>query len=222
MKRIFLYITLILLIIIGIRYYKDALQLLFSTSQIQMNPFSPSNWIVTSIDPSIAQTMHLHKGDALLSVNKQRRVDFYQLDNDLLLNKGKNIQLELLRDGHDMNIEAFVPVDLQSNLSEKRVLLRPVYSGDPNSISQKQSSFFQKAKIIGLIILVTMGTLVIGITILIYLKKKLGWYLGGLFVFLTILSTLKASLNKVQTFMTILYLVALGFSLLLSYEKIEK
>ncbi len=217
MKKLPLYLTILILVVIAVGYFKNSLAIfnLIRKSQ-ETRLFAASNWVVASIDPSLQGTLKLMPGDSILRVDRNVDDDFTSLDNQLVMNSGKTVSVSVMRQGAPVSLDVSLPPNFQSYLKERRIVFSPLSKGSVNVVTL--TPFLKNRLMIGLSILILMGILSIVTAVLIYLGSKVGWLLGACIVIVGLIGSF-----EFQTTMHAvghgIFFVILGVCLVASYKK---
>jgi len=217
MQKIALYFTIFCLVIISIGYFKNAVSLfsLMSSSR-ETSLYTAPNWRVATIDPDLQTTLKLQSGDSITRVDQNSENDFVSLNNQLVQEKGKTVEIEVIRSGMPVILSATIPSDFQSYLHEKRVTFLPQDKGDPSVMVM--TPFLRNRLMTGEAILLGMGVFSLYIAVLIYLEKRIAWFLGALLVVLGILGSLEFE-TTIKSASHAIFFIALAIGLVISYQK---
>ncbi len=220
MKSFFRYVTILLLVIISIGYFVNGYKFFSFVNSSSNDPMHvPTNWSVETVDPVLAESMKFQKGDSLISVGSDRQINFITLDNDLVANAGKEVDVTVLRGGKEVIVHVSVPADFQVNDFEKRVVFTPTYKG-----SEKASvltPYTNNRLMFGTLIVFGIGLLAIADAVFIFLKKPIGWYIGVSVVLIGLAGLISGG-DVNRLFSRSLFFILLAICLALSYKKVRK
>ncbi len=221
MKRFFSYVSILLLIVIAFGYAVNGYKILSLLQKSAQNPlYVATNWTVQSVDSSISDAIKFQKGDSLTRVNQNRTNNFISLDNELVANHGKKVEIEVLRNGKSVVLAGTVPSDLQVNDFESRILFKPTYLGDPNNAVI--TPHVKNRLVTGVIILTGMMILFFGDAVLLFKKQQVGWYFGIALVLVGTAGVISGGGDLSKILMRAWLFVLLAISLFLSYTKVRK
>lgn len=217
MKKLPIYFTVFILIIIAIGYFKNSVSLFFlMVNSKETMLFDASNWKVTSIQPDLQATMQIKPGDSLIRVGQNTANDFVSLDNELVSYKGKTVEIGVLRGGLATTVTATVPQDFQSYLKEKRVTFSSVDSGNPHD--SVMTPFLRSQLLTAEVILSAMGIFSLITAALISSEKKVAWLCGSAIVAVGLLGAFEYT-STMTIFGHAIFFIILAISLVASYDK---
>lgn len=218
MQKFFWVCTITLLLIISVGYFKNFYTIFTLVKRAEQNPINtPKNWVVDYITKDLSFKMKLQKGDALVRVNTNIQDDFNTLNNEIVLNKGKTIELEIMRMGKRIVVNSEIPADLTFNDQEDRLVFKPVYAGKTELISIQP--YTKRRLIIGEVIIGLMGLWALVSAVLIALNKRIGWYLAAVFLLVGTFGFIRNGGTQTQLILRATLFSASAVALFLSYEK---